>query len=48
VLAPAAWELARLITSIFIAFESMEIEQAKAMNNRLTAVQLLNCYRLTH
>jgi len=31
-LAPASWELARMVTSIFIAFESMEIERAKAMN----------------
>jgi uncharacterized protein (DUF2252 family) len=31
-LAPASYELARIITSIFIAFESLEIEPAKAMN----------------
>jgi uncharacterized protein (DUF2252 family) len=32
VLAPASWELARIVTSIFIAFESLQIEQKKALN----------------
>jgi uncharacterized protein (DUF2252 family) len=32
VLAPAAWELVRMVTSIFIAFESLEIEPEKAEN----------------
>ena len=32
VLAPTSWELARIITSIFIAFESLQIEQKKALN----------------
>lgn len=32
VLAPATWELARMVTSIFIAFESLQIEQKKALN----------------
>jgi len=32
VLAPATWELARLVTSIFIAFDSLEIEREKAEN----------------
>ncbi len=30
VLAPVNWELARIVTSIFIAFESLKIEQKKA------------------
>ena len=30
ILAPVTWEIARLITSIFIGFESLEIEPAKA------------------
>lgn len=32
VLAPATWELVRIVTSIFIAFESLDIEQRKAQN----------------
>lgn len=32
VLAPASWELMRFITSVFIAFEAMGIEEAKAYN----------------
>ena len=32
VLAPVGWELARIVSSIFIAFESLDIEQKKAMN----------------
>jgi uncharacterized protein (DUF2252 family) len=32
VLAPAAWELVRMTTSIFLAFESLRIEQKKALN----------------
>jgi uncharacterized protein (DUF2252 family) len=32
VLAPASWELVRLLTSIFIAFESLKIENKKAIN----------------
>ncbi len=32
VLAPANWELVRMVTSIFIAFESLKIEQKKAIN----------------
>jgi len=32
VLAPCSWELIRLLTSIFIAFESLQIEQKKALN----------------
>jgi uncharacterized protein (DUF2252 family) len=31
-LAPATWELVRMVTSIFIAFESLKIEQKKAIN----------------
>ena len=31
ILAPATWELARIITSIFIAFESLNIEERRAM-----------------
>jgi uncharacterized protein (DUF2252 family) len=31
-LAPAAWELARMVTSIFIAFETLNIEPEKARN----------------
>ncbi|HEY4154847.1 MAG TPA: DUF2252 family protein [Puia sp.] len=31
ILAPAAWELARILTSIFIAFESLKIGQEKAL-----------------
>ena len=30
VLAPVTWEVARLLTSIFVAFESLEIEEKKA------------------
>jgi uncharacterized protein (DUF2252 family) len=30
--APAAWELVRLITSIFIAFDSLDIEKEKALS----------------
>ena len=30
ILAPASWELARIITSIFIAFSSLKIDKAKA------------------
>ncbi len=32
ILAPTAWELARIVTSIFIAFESLKIEPEKAYN----------------
>jgi len=32
ILAPAAWELARLVTSIFIAFDNLELKEEKAMN----------------
>ncbi|HSZ87465.1 MAG TPA: DUF2252 family protein [Puia sp.] len=32
VLAPASWELLRMVTSIFVAFESLNIEQKKALN----------------
>ena len=32
ILAPAAWELARIVTSIFIAFDSLNIEPEKALN----------------
>jgi uncharacterized protein (DUF2252 family) len=32
ILAPAAWELVRMVTSIFIAFESLQIDQKKALN----------------
>jgi len=32
ILAPATWELVRIVTSIFIAFESLGIEQRKAQN----------------
>ena len=32
VLAPAAWELARIVTSIFIAFDALKIEQKRAIN----------------
>ncbi|MEO6313837.1 MAG: DUF2252 family protein [Chitinophagaceae bacterium] len=32
VLAPATWELVRIITSIFIAFETLQIDQKKALN----------------
>lgn len=31
-LAPASWEIVRFLTSLFIAFEAMGIEEAKAMN----------------
>ena len=31
-LAPLSWELVRMVTSIFIAFDSLDIEHAKAMN----------------
>jgi uncharacterized protein (DUF2252 family) len=31
-LAPASWEIVRFLTSLFIAFESMDIEEAKAIN----------------
>ena len=32
ILAPANWELVRMLTSIFIAFDNLDIEQEKAMN----------------
>ncbi|MEP6746292.1 MAG: DUF2252 family protein [Bacteroidota bacterium] len=32
ILAPVTWELARIVTSIFIAFESLKIDQKKALN----------------
>jgi len=32
ILAPAAWELARMVTSIFIAFDALDIEQEKTNN----------------
>jgi len=31
ILAPVGWELARMVTSIFVAFESLRIEQKKAV-----------------
>jgi uncharacterized protein (DUF2252 family) len=31
-LAPCAWEVVRMVTSIFIAFENLEIEEEKALN----------------
>jgi len=31
ILAPLTWELARIVTSIFIAFESLQIEQKRAL-----------------
>ena len=31
ILAPAAWELARIVTSIILAFEALDIEEEKAM-----------------
>ncbi len=31
-LAPASWELVRMVTSIFIAFETLKIEEKKAIN----------------
>ena len=31
-LAPCTWEIARMVTSIFIAFENLEIEEEKALN----------------
>ena len=34
VLAPASWELARIVTSIFIAFESLEIEQKRNIQKK--------------
>jgi len=32
ILAPAAWELARMVTSIFLAFDALDIEQEKTNN----------------
>ena len=32
ILAPVGWELLRLVTSIFIAFEILQIEQKRALN----------------
>jgi uncharacterized protein (DUF2252 family) len=32
ILAPASWELVRMLTSIFIAFENLDIEGKKALN----------------
>ncbi|GAC1424965.1 MAG: DUF2252 domain-containing protein [Flavisolibacter sp.] len=32
ILGPANWELVRMVTSIFVAFESMQIEEKKALN----------------
>jgi uncharacterized protein (DUF2252 family) len=32
VLAPATWEIVRLLTSIFVAFDTLEIEEEKAVN----------------
>ena len=32
ILAPVIWELYRLVTSIFVAFESLDIDQKKALN----------------
>jgi uncharacterized protein (DUF2252 family) len=31
-LAPAAWELVRMVTSIFVAFDTLKIEEKKALN----------------
>jgi uncharacterized protein (DUF2252 family) len=44
ILAPAAWELVRMVTSIFIAFTKMEVEDAKALN---MAKLFLKTYSLT-
>ncbi|MDR3680183.1 MAG: DUF2252 family protein [Flavipsychrobacter sp.] len=41
-LAPASWELVRMVTSIFIAFETLKIEEKKAIN---MAVLFLKSYR---
>lgn len=44
VLAPVTWEVVRLVTSIFIGFESLKIEDEKAMN---MAKLLLKSYTAT-
>jgi uncharacterized protein (DUF2252 family) len=44
ILAPASWELVRMITSIFIAFDNLEIEELKAVN---MAQQFLRNYAAT-
>lgn len=44
VLAPALWEVLRLITSIFIAFDTLDIESDQAMN---MAALFLNTYSAT-
>src|SRR6201991_4185437 len=44
ILAPAAWELVRMVTSIFIAFENMEMNEEVATN---MAAQFLNNYSAT-
>jgi len=44
ILAPASWELVRMLTSIFIAFDNLDIEQIKATN---MARQFLKNYSIT-
>jgi uncharacterized protein (DUF2252 family) len=44
ILAPASWELVRMITSIFIAFDNLDIEELKAMK---MAQQFLRNYSVT-
>ena len=44
ILAPASWELVRMITSIFIAFDNLEIDDEQAMN---MAKLFLNNYSAT-
>lgn len=44
ILAPAAWELVRMVTSIFIAFENMALDNEVAVN---MATQFLNNYSAT-
>jgi uncharacterized protein (DUF2252 family) len=43
-LAPACWELVRMVTSIFIAFNSLELDSGEALN---TAKKYLNNYSAT-
>jgi uncharacterized protein (DUF2252 family) len=44
ILAPASWELVRMITSIYIAFDNLDIEEVKATN---MAQQFLRNYAAT-
>src|ERR1700722_19731643 len=44
ILAPVTWEVVRLVTSIFIGFESLKIEDEKALN---MAKLLLKSYTAT-